>query len=217
LTSARTETTCNNCRTFPTRRRSSSAGWLRSAEGGRWARCCPRYELDSQINLTAHAGGTWAIVLRGKGNRGLGRFPFTPVFRYDDPGLRRVAAIQYGVPALPGVTAIDLEGPRGKLDRLVFSARAPRIALHASVGPSPAGRPKSVRVSWNGVASGRRSLLYTLLDSTDGGQTWAPVFIERAIHSARVNAPPGSQVVLKLIATDGSRSTTAQRTLAVRP
>lgn len=114
-----------------------------------------------------------------------------------------------------GVTAIDLVGPGGRLDRVVFSARAPRVSLRASTAPSSPGQQKVVRASWIGDAAGGRSLLYTLLESVDGGADWTPVFFERGVRSAKVSVPPSSTVVLKLIATDGSRSTTAQRTVAV--
>lgn len=176
----------------------------------------PAYELHSQVNLTAHVGGRWAIVLRGSHNRVLGRFPFTPAFSYEDPSLKRIVApVQYTVPAMPRVTAIDLYGPGGRLDHVIFSARAPRIRLQASVARSILGHQKIVRASWSGVTSRDRSLLYTLLDSPDGGATWNPVFFERSLRSADVSVPRGSRVILKLIATDGSRSTTVQRTIAV--
>jgi hypothetical protein len=177
------------------------------------------YELNSQVDLTAHSGGPWAIVLRGRHHRVLGRFPFTPAFSYDDPTVKRiVAAIQYSVPAIPGVTAVELNGPGGKLDRLNFSTRAPRIRLRERVVHTPGGRhEKIVKASWSGAASSGHSLLYTLIESVDAGKTWRPLFFERAVRFITLGVAGGSSVVLKLIATDGSRSATAQRTVAVGP
>ncbi len=164
----------------------------------------PAYELNSQSDTPA-PGGSVAIVLRGASGRILERFPFTP-FGYDDP--RRIPPVvpfSLRIPAVSGVHEIELVGPHGVLARLTMSRHAPSLSLRLTTRRKH--RMTNVTVTWVGRADAGRQLTYTLLDSVDGGRNWSPLFVQRSYRGALLTFKRGTRLVLRLIATDGSRST----------
>lgn len=170
----------------------------------------PAYELNSQVDLQSRAGGAWAIVLRGRGGRQLGRFPFTPPLGYDEASIPRpLSAFSYKVPWLGGTRTIELDGPSGTLDRLRMSPHAPTIALRLTRG----ARPGSVLASWGGRAAGGAGLRYTVLASVDGGESFSPEILESPIRSVRFLVARRSRVVVEVVATDGTRSGDVKRSI----
>jgi hypothetical protein len=88
-----------------------------------------------------------------------------------------------------------------------MSRRAPTLGVRLT---RSAGRGR-VLALWGGRGAGGRSLLYTVLASIDGGENFSPEIIQSSLRGVRFIVPPHSRVVVKVIATDGSRSVTAQR------
>jgi len=177
----------------------------------------PAYQLQSQADLTQGAGGPWAIVLRNSSQHVLGRFPFTPIFTYDDPRLPRpITSFSYRLPDLPGVQTIELDGPSGVLAHLTYSSQAPTLQIHLSVGSTTTrDRTRLVHINWAGHAAPNHQLLYTLLVSFDGGQDWTPEVLQATSTQVAIPVAAGTHFVVQLVASDGTRSATAQRALAI--
>jgi hypothetical protein len=107
----------------------------------------------------------------------------------------------------PSTARIQLEGPAGVLDELVVTPNAPEVTL---LEPSPGTtlRPSAdtLRVRWEGSDPDGDELLYTLLHSTDGGESWRPVLVDTDATSHELDVVPGAGQRLRVIATDGVNS-----------
>ena len=113
-----------------------------------------------------------------------------------------------------GVAVSDIVGPSGLLDRMAVTAHPPMVAFtRPHAGQIVAA--ERVHLSWHGGDSDGGRLLYTLLDSGDGGTTWTPLAVEQTASEADVRLGPGSHV-LRLIADDGVNAATADARITVR-
>jgi hypothetical protein len=174
----------------------------------------PAYQLEGVADLGAGSRGDWAIVLRSSFGLVLGRFPFTPVWNIPidplvEPFQRQVLSFAYRVPDLRGVAQIDLVGPGSVLlDSHRYSRTAPSVVITT---PTPDATVQAVdgkvRAEWMGRDADGDALLYTVLYSPDGGETWLDVMFEQT--KTTVDVPvntQGNAHMVKVIATDGARS-----------
>jgi hypothetical protein len=174
----------------------------------------PAYQFESVTDLAAGQGGDWAIVLRNSFGLVVGRFPFTPVWRIPidplvEPLELSVLAFAYRVPDLPGVARIDLVGPGGVLlDSKRYSRTAPSVVITIpGVGAAVQTVDGKVRVEWRGMDADGDTLLYTVVYSPNGGETWLDVVFEQTETAIDVPVDErGSQHLVKVIVTDGTRS-----------
>jgi hypothetical protein len=167
------------------------------------------YDLMGEADVQAGAAGEWSIVLRDAARKVLGEFPFTPHWNDAENTIHRdLVAFDFRVPALPGVMQADLKGPRGVLDSVKFSARAPEITI-SSPAPGSLVRPVNghVHVRWIGSGEAGRRLLYTVLYSPGDDHAYGEQTFEQAGSSWDVELTPGVKThFVKVIVTDGTRS-----------
>lgn len=173
----------------------------------------PAYQQDGIEQLAAGDGGRWAIVLRDAAGAVLGRFPFSPGWKVDDTPIRRsMLPFTYLVPDLPGTAQIDLVGPRNRrLARRVYSDNAPTLTIDTPLDGAvltPDGG--KVTVSWTGSDADGDRLLYTVLYSDDGGQTFLAQSFEQAGTTFDVAVSDVAQHVVRIVVTDGARSAEAE-------
>lgn len=171
------------------------------------------YSLDGTTTRVKRPGGRYAIVLRNKSGRSLGRYPFIPKWDlHGDPigATIRRSVLTFGltVPDPSGVARIDLVYRKKTLDRIRYSARPPTVRITAPAGNLPAGTSITT-VRWVGKDRDRNRLRYSVLYSPDGGQTWLPRVFEQRGRSAAVTLDNVSDHLVKVIANDGTRSTEA--------
>ncbi len=89
-----------------------------------------------------------------------------------------------------------------------FSAGAPT----ASIAAPTTGTPEQVHVTWDSSDPDGDALSHTLLSSGDGGISWQLVAADltgNAVDLDRWSLPASDQAVLRVIASDGLRSTAA--------
>lgn len=167
----------------------------------------PAYETDSATDLRAAAGGRWALVVRDAGGRQIARYPFVPQWEASTR-VRHIMSFAYRVPWDPRTARVDLVGPRGVLSTLVWSAHAPTVAI-TSPAPgatvTPTGR--RVHVTWTAHDADGGRLLFTVLYSSDGGQSWGAQAIEQTGLSLDVVLAPGTTAhQVRVVVTDGTSS-----------
>ena len=168
------------------------------------------YEYDSVVDLPSGGAGGWAIVVRDKAARVLGRYAFEPVWHLPDMKKpRKVVSFAYRVPWHGETSRIDLEGPNGILDSITFSSHPPEIRiLSPQEGESLPAQDGKIQIRWSGTDSDGDPLVYTVYYSPDGGRVWLEQAFEQKESSVEVSVDPGSKNhLIKLIATDGARST----------
>jgi hypothetical protein len=167
----------------------------------------PAYQVDGAVDLAAGDGGDWAIVARSADGSVLGRYPFEPAWAIPDlEGERDLLSFLYRIPASGGVARVDLEGPGARLDELDWSAHAPRVTITAPADDTivdPVGG--AVHVTWTGSDADADPLLYTVLTSDDG-DVFVAQSVEQTGTSFDVVVPAGGSQVLRVVATDGARS-----------
>ena len=72
------------------------------------------------------------------------------------------------------------------------------------------------RVTWKAAGAAGANLLYLVLSSDDGGKSWVTQAFEQKEATADVNVnPKGKEHWVKIIATDGTRSSQAVIRFAV--
>jgi hypothetical protein len=190
-------------------------------DGGRSAGVLlPFYDLDGIVDLPAGGTGSWGIVLRDAEGGMLARHAWDPQWRIPDIEVERsLMAFAFRVPWIEGLARVDLEGPDGPLDSRTLSATAPVVTIVSPVEGAPALIEEGgVRVAWSGTDADGDSLLYTVLYSSDEGETWMDVAVEIAETSVMApvdpEAPRDAHRVL-VRATDGGRSSDVVR--AIQP
>lgn len=172
----------------------------------------PSYEIDGQADLVAGGHGLFSLVERDASGASLGTFSFSPIWQLEDSSINRlIETFTDRIPEMPGLASIDLNGPKGRLDTIAYSAHAPTVTITAPQnGASVALVNGTAYVSWTGTDADSDPLLYTVLFSPDGGTTWIPTAFEQTATSWEVPVYGGSDCVVKVIATDGLRTTAAE-------
>jgi hypothetical protein len=179
----------------------------------------PAYQMKGFSDPVFPASNDWAIVTWSESGAELGRFPFAPEWTssyhgegdQETPVDRGILSFAHRVPALPGVAQIDLEGPTGLLDSQRFSANAPIVTITSPKSDAQAkANDGNVEVEWDGNDPDGDELLYSTFYSSDGGETWHVGTFEQteSVHQIGVDLEV-SQHLVKVIATDGVRSTEA--------
>ena len=114
----------------------------------------------------------------------------------------------YRVAAFSETTQIDLIGPgEALLKRMLQRSPVPSVAITApSDGQAvPLQAEATVRVEWAGSDADGDSLLYAILYSPNGGQTWLTLSLEQTETAFDVPVDPESSAHrVKVIATDGT-------------
>ncbi|MCH7920051.1 MAG: hypothetical protein IIC50_18940 [Planctomycetes bacterium] len=113
----------------------------------------------------------------------------------------------YRVAAFSETTQIDLIGPGEALLDSVYYSGVPSVAITApSDGQAvPLQAEATVRVEWTGSDADGDSLLYAILYSPNGGQTWLTLSLEQTETAFDVPVDPESSAHrVKVIATDGT-------------
>lgn len=174
----------------------------------------PFYDLMGYSDLTEGPAKDFAIVLKDGAGKTLGTFPFLPAWTdFEGTFKRDLVSFTYRVPLLPNLAQIDLVGPGSAvLSSKKLTIAPPTLQVTsptagATITPS-AGR---VRVTWTASSStpGAR-LLFTVLYSSNEGRTFDEQTLEAATTSFDVALSRGVKShVVKIIATDGSRSSEA--------
>jgi hypothetical protein len=119
------------------------------------------------------------------------------------------------------IAAVEIPDPAdGIAAHLALSPAAPELSIlrpaaDAAVVPEADGR---VTVEWRGTGAGGRPLRYTVLYSPNGGTTWLDQAFEQTGTTLRF-APEGGtrQPMLRVIASDGTRSRTATIAFTIAP
>lgn len=145
----------------------------------------------------------YAIVLRGRGDRRLARYPFKPDEMSDPPSARRaMALVDEVVPFRSGTRRIAVTRGRRTLASVRVSAHAPTVRLLAPRARRP-GRSARVRWRSHDADGGRR--WYTVLYTHDG-KRFTPLAAGLRRRSLRVDLrrlPGGRRGRFMVIASDG--------------
>ena len=142
----------------------------------------------------------------------LGRYPLSPLWNdIETKRPRSIISLAFRVPALPQPAVVELVGPGGVLDRKQLSVSPPSLQI---LTPAQGERAKiengRVRVTWKAQGEQDRTLLYSILYSSDGGEHFkTQAFeLEAATFDATLN-PKAKDHRVKVISTDGTRSSEA--------
>jgi len=155
----------------------------------------------------------WAVVLTGRSGETLARYPFQAVWRPADTSYDRgVVSAVWRVPTDPDAAAIELHGPDGKVDEIRLSASAPTVRITSpAAGATVDPADDKLTVRWSGSDPDGDPLVYSVLYSPDGGETWRREGAEVAGSEFTIDVigRPAKPMV-KVLATDGARSGEAE-------
>jgi hypothetical protein len=186
--------------------------WLTKEGGKVKGELRPMYELMGYSDVAAGKGGAYAVILRDAKGAELGRYPLSPRWNeIETKTPRSIVSMVFRVPALPEPAVVELVGPGGVLDRKQLSASPPSLQL---LTPAQGERAKiengRVRVTWKAQAAQEAKLLYSILYSSDGGEHFETQAFELEADAFDVTInPKGKDHRVKVIATDGTRSSEA--------
>jgi hypothetical protein len=189
-------------------------GYVARRDGQEYGVLAPTYELDDVGELTSGPlePGGWGIVLRNGAGQVLATFPFEVTWRDADAGEdRSLVAFNHRIDRVAGTATIELVGPGGRQDVQTVSANAPAIEIlspaQGSVVTPANGR---VRIEWRATDADGDDLDYLVFYSPDGGRSWRPLDDEReeSSYDLEIVGRPAPRV--RVIATDGVRSATAE-------
>ncbi len=174
------------------------------------AKLWPMYDEVGETDLSPHAALAsehWRFVLRDKQGSSLDVYPFEPPWE-DENGVRHgVVAFAYQLPMVADAASLELDGPSGAIQRVLLSPQRP--VLHVTTpaaGSSVRASGQSVHVAWTATAYQGRPLLATVLYSPDD-RAWYPSVFESAVSSADVVVSARARTDwVKIVVTDGSRS-----------
>jgi hypothetical protein len=195
-------------------------GFIARTADGPWGFLQPFYDLMGIEDLPVGGEGEWAIVLRDARGDVLARHSWEPQWYVPDVDVER-SLVAFAFRLLPpdGLASVELEGPGGLLDVRTLSASIPIVTISTpTAGGAAEFEAEGVRVRWSGTDPDGDALLYTVLYSSDAGETWEDVEVETAETSAVApidpEAPVDAHRVLVRV-TDGGRS--ADAVVAFRP
>ncbi len=183
-------------------------GLLAQKDGRVAGALLPAYQLDGIIDLPGAQDSKWAIVLRDQDGKTLARHPFEPVWRIPHTiSDRHLISFSYRIEDHADAARIDLVGPSGLLSSRQFSKAPPEIRI-LSPEPHTITSVGKIKIEWSGLSTNGNGLLYSVLYSSDGGNIWIDEVFEQPVTSADVNIDAaGKKHLIKIIATDGARST----------
>lgn len=170
----------------------------------------PSYSLNAAADLTAKSVGKWAIVLRDANGQQLARYAFTP-------RLRDIVAFAYRVVDNAEASTLELVGPSGVADAKNLSEAPPTLRIvWPQDGGVVRGMAGTVHVSWLAQAETGKRILASVFYSADGGKHFKPEAFEKQLSALdiRIN-PNASDHIVKVVVTDGSRSSVAQSTFSL--
>ena len=171
----------------------------------------PLFVLSSGAELPAPEGGPYCLVFYGASGAWLGRHCFSPDF--SDPisgGTGSVAYFAYALPLPEGAVRLALQRDEMVVAQRSASSRPPEVRF-----TSPAGGETwdaTHRVTWVASDPDGDTLTFALFYSHDGGGGWQPVelgFSETSLLLATSDLPGGEMVRLRVLASDGFRTTAA--------
>ncbi len=182
------------------------------APDGMSAEFKPALEVD-RAPTADDPTGTHAVVLRDDTGGELWRTRFTPVTSHGKPAAGGdVAAspsiVNVVVPrGLAGAARVELLASGSTLVDGIVSDTAPQVSV-----PAPqSGTPDRMTVTWSSSDADQDALSHTVLYSSDDGQSWNPIGMDlkgTSMSVARWSLPGSSTARIRVIASDGLRSTT---------
>jgi hypothetical protein len=191
-------------------------GHISQAQGRTHAELYPFYQFDGYPNVTAGKPGAWNIRVNlptGATTDYPIRSPFT---LNEDERTLPSSAFAYRIPAPPPGARVELRGPGVDIVRSI-GTQAPAVTIVSPVGNGPITPVNGkVHIAWSSVVAPGTRPLATVLYAAGSGPYLDQLFesstsgfdlrIDPREHSHRV----------KVIVTDGSRSSDASITFATR-
>jgi len=155
----------------------------------------------------------WSVVLTDRSGEMLSRNPFQAVWRPADTSYdRSVISAVWRIPTHPDTAAIELHGPNGMVDEIRLSTSAPTVRITspaADATVNPTGDKLSIR--WSGSDPDGDPLVYSVLYSPDGGETWRREGAEVTGTEFTIDViGRPAEPMIRVLATDGARSGEAE-------
>lgn len=158
--------------------------------------------------------GTHAVVLRDAAGVEVGRTRFTPVTSHGEPETGGDVAASPSIfnvvvpRSLAGAALVEVVSAEATLVSGTVSANAPQVAVSAPV----AGSAERLTLTWSSSDADLDAVRHTVLYSADDGGTWNPIGMDlsgTSMSVARWSLPGSSTARIRVIASDGLRSTVA--------
>lgn len=187
-------------------------GMLARFDGGYYAQLSPAYEIGGVQE--AGGSGSWQLIAKDAGGAELGKYSFEPEWKMETEGgiaERNVVAFSQRILFDERVRTVELRSPEGLEATLEVSGHAPSVAItspqnNSFVEPSQDG----VEVKWDASDADGGQLKHTVLYSSDGGENWQAQVFETAETSAKITLGDAADHLVKVITTDGARSSESE-------
>jgi hypothetical protein len=177
-------------------------GFLYKTKTGYGGSFQPFYDAEGAVTLHPGMQGDFALVVRAHGGAELARYRFTPEWRREDEKhSNKLTSFDYTIPELPKQAAsVELVAPNGTIAKISVSPTQPHVKfMHSTIESGKA------ILRWSGM--GTAPLRYSLYATDDGGTHWTSVLRESSITTAALRTQPRRHYLVRLFATDGTRST----------
>jgi hypothetical protein len=128
----------------------------------------------------------------------------------DIPLVEPMKYFAYKVPDDPNVASIQLVGPGGVLAKSKFSAHPPTVSITSPAdGASVTPVAGAVHIAWTGSDADHNPLVYSVLYSSDGGQTFVAQSFEQTATSFTLPLAAVHDHQVQILVSDGTRSSQA--------
>lgn len=167
----------------------------------------PLYTFDGIPTLAEGSGGDWAIELYDATGTRLARYPFVVEWKVADLDvMRRIDSFVHVIPQHVAAAELRLVGPRGTLAKKALTGAPPTVRITSPLDSgSVSGR--LTLVQWTASDPEAKRLRFSVLYSSDGGQTWLPQQLDITATHATVQLDGStSRHLVKVLATDGTSS-----------
>ncbi len=164
----------------------------------------PAYETEGTLSPSIK-DGTFAVSAYDARGNVLERDTFNPPWRDENGFDRNIISEQVRLKYDPAIASFDLRGPgNALLDSVRMSTHAPSVAVTRA---TRSGR--EISVAWRARGDPGRELLYSLFLSHDAKIFYEAAFEQKAAHAVLSVPPKFDPRYVKVVVTDGSRSSEA--------
>lgn len=183
------------------------------AADGRSADLAPALAVDFAPTAD-DASGSHAVVVRDSAGAEVWRTRFTPVHSDGEPATGGDLAASPSIfhvvvpRGLASAATVEIVSGGATLGTGTYSQNAPDV----SVTKPNAGTAERLTLTWSSSDADADALRHTVLYSADDGLTWNPIGVDlsgTSMSVARWSLPGSSTARIRVIASDGLRSTVA--------
>jgi hypothetical protein len=185
-------------------------GEIARKDGKYFARLAPSYEFYGTPTLSANGTGSWRIVVRDASGTEGPSYAFEPGWELPtqpEHVILDLVSFTQAIPFEDNAASIEIYSSEGLEATMKLSANAPTVQItspenNSNTEPQEQGTP----IAWEAGDADGDALAYTVLYSSNGGESWRQEVFETTQTSAKIRLDDAPDHLVKVLATDGANS-----------